>query len=133
MHSRPPATGFPAPAPVKSTIEQYRKSGRYLFEFHGKTEECGSLKESLKKSLIAIEQAKPGMLAELTKIKPRTRRIVAKDPKDLFTDQKLVKQFAETLMPGWYTTGPTTARRRPRRGSSGLARSPASSGARTSR
>ncbi len=97
-----PAAGFPTSARLKPSIDQYRKSGRYLFELHGKTEECGSLKESLKKSLIAIETDKPGMLAELTKIKPRTRRIVAKDPKDLFTDQKLVKQFAESLMPGWY-------------------------------
>src|SRR5689334_22972086 len=59
------AAGFPASPPSKPSIDQYRKSGRYLFELNGKTEECGSLKDTLKKALIAIEHDKPGMLAEL--------------------------------------------------------------------
>lgn len=90
-----------------------RHSGRYLFDMKGKTLECGSLKELLKKGLLAIEAESPGMLEELTKEKPRTKRIVARNPKDLFTDSPaLVKQFAEPLTEGWYygtnNSGPET-------------------------
>jgi hypothetical protein len=56
----------------------------------------------LKGGLLAIEDHHPGMLAELTKHKARTKRIVAQKASDLFEDPQLVKQFSAQLKPGWY-------------------------------
>lgn len=94
-----PQTAFPATQPSPRML---RHSGRYLFELLGKTVECASLKDMLKKALVAMEDHKSGMLDELTKLRPRTKRIVARRAGDLFTDVELVKNFSDKLMDGWY-------------------------------
>lgn len=91
-----------APAAQPASVNPALKSGRYRFQIEGKTIECASLRDLLKKGLQAIEESYPGMLEELTKVKPRTKRIVAKKKSDLFEDQALVEKYAEKLIDGWW-------------------------------
>ena len=99
-------SGSPAPTAAPTIIYSPRArllkhGGRYLFDIRGKLVECSSLKDMLKKGLLAIEEHSPGMLTELAKLKPRTRRIVAQKASDLFADPKLTR-FGEPLKPGWF-------------------------------
>jgi hypothetical protein len=69
----------------------------------GKRTECRSLKELLALALLSIEKAAPGTFHKLTHVKPRSRRIGARNPKDLFDKQHLAKDYAEKLgKEGWY-------------------------------
>lgn len=79
-----------------------RRGGKYLFELQGAAVECGSLRELLRKGLLAIEEKRPGMLDALTKEKARTKRIVARRKDDLFEDPELVSKFADKLADGWW-------------------------------
>lgn len=79
-----------------------RRSGDYWFEIKGRRFECRSLKELLSKGLLALEKNRPGTLDKLFHIKPRSRRIVARDPKDLFDQKHLVKNYSEKLTDGWW-------------------------------
>jgi len=91
-----------------------RQTGEHWYELKGKRTDCRSLKELLALSLLSIEKAVPGTLEQLTKVKPRSRRIVARDPKDLFDKPHLVKEYSEKLgKDGWYygtnNSGPETS------------------------
>lgn len=79
-----------------------RRSGDYWFEFKGRRTKYRSLKELLAEGLKAIEQSKPGTLEKLSHIKPRSRRIVAREPRQLFASDHLIKDYAEKLMDGWW-------------------------------
>jgi hypothetical protein len=85
------------------SVRATRRSGGYWYELKGKRTDCQSLKELLALALLSIEKAVPGTLNNLTKVKPRSRRIVARDPKDLFDKPHLAKDYAEKLgKDGWY-------------------------------
>jgi hypothetical protein len=75
---------------------------RYWFEIKGKRTECGSLKELLAEALKALERTKPGTLNNLSRMRGRSRRIVALDPSQLFDRPDLAKKYAEKLVNGWY-------------------------------
>lgn len=51
-------------------------------------------------------------MEELARLKPRTKRIVARDPNKLFEQQTLVEKYSEKLMEGWWfgsnNSGPET-------------------------
>jgi hypothetical protein len=79
-----------------------RRSGDYWFEIKGKRTECSSLKELLAEALKSLERAKPGTLDNLSRIRGRSRRIVARDANQLFDKPHLVKEYAEQLNNGWY-------------------------------
>jgi hypothetical protein len=79
-----------------------RRSGEYWFELNGKRQEFHSLRDLLAGGLNALEKERPGTLEILSHIKPRSRRIVARDPKELFDKDHLAKDYAEKLMDGWY-------------------------------
>ncbi|MBY0509662.1 MAG: hypothetical protein K2P94_05870 [Rhodospirillaceae bacterium] len=79
-----------------------RRSGKYWFEINNRREECGSLKELLAAGLRAIEHTRPGTLEKLSHIKPRSKRIVARDPKQLFEKDHLVKPYSEPLDGEWW-------------------------------
>lgn len=79
-----------------------RRGGEYWFELNGKRSAFHSLRDLLAGGLRTLEQARPGTLEKLSLIKPRSRRIVAHDPKDLFDKDHLAKECAEKLMDGWY-------------------------------
>lgn len=93
-----------APDEIRETTSRAtRRSGEYWYELKGKRTECHSLKELLALSLLSIEKAVPGTLDKLTHVKPRSRRIVARNPKDLFDKPHLAKDYAERLgKDGWY-------------------------------
>jgi hypothetical protein len=79
-----------------------RKGGEYWFELNGKRSDFHSLRDLLAGGLKALEEARPGTLEKLSHIKPRSRRIVARDPKDLFDKDHLAKDYADKLTDGWY-------------------------------
>lgn len=79
-----------------------RRGGDYWYEFKGKKAVFHSLRDLLSEGLKALETTRPGTLDKLSQIKPRSRRIVARDPKLLFDRQHLAKEYAEQLMDGWY-------------------------------
>jgi hypothetical protein len=79
-----------------------RRGGQYWFELNGKRSEFHSLRDLLAGGLSALEDARPSTLEKLSHIKPRSRRIVARDPKELFDKDHLAKDYAEKLKDGWY-------------------------------
>lgn len=79
-----------------------RRSGDYWFELNGHRSEHTSLKDLLGEGLRALEQIRPGTLEKLSHIKPRSRRIVARDPKQLFERSHLAKDYAEKLTDDWW-------------------------------
>jgi hypothetical protein len=94
----------PASAPVDN-IEGpriTRRTGAYWFEIAGRRVECSSLKDLLAEGLRALEGACPGTFEKLSLMKPRSRRIVARDPKDLFDKGHLTQRYAERLVDGWW-------------------------------
>ena len=79
-----------------------RTTGEYSFVFRERVFKCGSQKELLNKALSVLGLEVPGLLDELTKIKPRSKRIVARDKNDLFERVELAEQYSEPLIPGWW-------------------------------
>jgi len=79
-----------------------RRSGDYWFEIKGKRIECRSLKELLAEALKNLERTKSGTLDNLSRIRGRSRRIVARDANQLFDKPHLVKEYADRLINGWY-------------------------------
>jgi len=63
------------------------------------------------RALYCIEYEVPGTLDKLSKVKKNTKRIVSRDPKDLFEQKALVDKYAEELVTAslW---GSTTVKRR---------------------
>jgi hypothetical protein len=80
-----------------------RRSGSFWFELLGKQRsEFGSLRDLLRGALLEIEKARPGTLDELSQMKPRSKRIVARDPRNLFAKEKMAENFAKPLGEGWF-------------------------------
>ena len=92
----------PAEEPKFNVSKITRRSGDYSFEIKGKQTECGSLKELLAEGLMALERAKPGTLENLSRIRGRSRRIVARDANLLYDKPHLVSEYAERLMSNWF-------------------------------
>jgi hypothetical protein len=89
-------------SPKVSKERATRRSGDYWFELHGKRSEFNSLGELLAEALRSLEVASHGTLEKLSLIKPRSKRIVARDKRMLFAAQHLSEEFSEKLMPGWW-------------------------------
>lgn len=98
----PPANELLPLVPNQSVSKLGRRSGIYWFEVKGKRVNCRSLKELLSKALRALETAAPDTLEKLSNVKPRSRRIVARDPHHLFDKGHLTEKYAERLIPGWW-------------------------------
>ena len=67
----------------------------------GETVDTYSLKDLLSAGLHALEKVKPGTLEKLSKVKKSTKRIVAKNPSDLFDTPGLSETYSQKLMDGW--------------------------------
>lgn len=85
-----------------STIRAARKSGDYWMELRGRHQEFGSLRDLLAGSLHAIEEVAPGTLEKLSRIKPRSKRIVSQDRRLLFDAPELVEKYSVPLVDGWW-------------------------------
>lgn len=92
----------PQPQAQATAIRASRRSGEYWIELHGKRLEFGSLRELLGAALRAIEATHPGTLEKLAHIKPKSKRIVARDKKMLFDSEHLCDEYADHLMNGWW-------------------------------
>ncbi|MDX9860532.1 MAG: hypothetical protein RBS99_06400, partial [Rhodospirillales bacterium] len=79
-----------------------RQTGSHWLQFRGDRRECRSLKHLLAESLLAFEDAKPGTLTSLSRVKGRTKRIVAREPSQLFKSPELAEKYSEPLGNGWY-------------------------------
>ena len=79
-----------------------RATGRYAFA-HGEVEFArSSLADLLEAVLTYLERIKPGALARLSKIKKRTRRIVAREQRDLYDRAHLARDYAREISGGWW-------------------------------
>ena len=101
---RPVAPNDALPPPTVPTPRgrPRRDYMRYFVAIRGERMNSSSLKELLSDALLGIEEVSPGTLDELTKVKPRTKRIVARDPSNLCEQKELVKQYAAKLTDGWW-------------------------------
>lgn len=79
-----------------------RRTGNYSIEIKGNRIECASLKELLSEGLKAFEKHRLGTLRDLAEVKPRSKRIVAREPAQLFMNQELVQKYSEKLVDGWW-------------------------------
>lgn len=101
-YSGPTTTPKASPTPGDIPRRASRRSGKYYIEVKGRKVECVSLKEVLSEGLRAMEKISSGTLDELSTIKPRSKRIVAREPRLLFENPELVDLYAEELGNGWY-------------------------------
>ena len=90
------------PAVEHALIKGVRRTGRYSVTVKEEEIHCTSLKELLANGLKMIEQVRPGTLERLSHKKPRSKRIVARDPKELFEQERLAARFSELLIDGWW-------------------------------
>lgn len=90
------------PMPIAPPVVRSRTTGNYVVSIDGEDCGAGSLWEALRAGLLKIEEMKPGTLEKLSQVKGRTKRIVARDPNDLFEKEESVRQFATSLGNGWY-------------------------------
>jgi hypothetical protein len=79
-----------------------RRSGDFWFEIKGKQSKAGSVRELLGEALKAIELHAPGTLEKLSHIRPKTKRIVAREKTALFSSEHQVDKFAVKLINGWW-------------------------------
>ncbi|TPL89003.1 hypothetical protein FJ950_01205 [Mesorhizobium sp. B2-3-14] len=79
-----------------------RQTGSYTLKFKGVTKDCWSLRNLLEEGLKSLEAYQPGVLDKLSAIKPRTKRIVARDPLHLFDQAALAHKYAQPLIDGWW-------------------------------
>ena len=98
----PPRISPSAIANVSPVPRASRQTGKYLLDIRGQTIECTSLKHLLGEGLRALEKEKPGTLDKLSQVKPRTKRIVARSPGDLFDQPELSAKYAERLFESWW-------------------------------
>ena len=98
----PLTNGPQAPLGNGTVLRSRRRSGDYSLEIRGRRQNCGSLKELLAVSLTALEEAIPGTLDKLSRVKGRSRHIVAREPSLLFSKRHLSEKYAEQLAPGWW-------------------------------
>ena len=98
----PSANGPQAPLANGGGSRMPRRSGNYWFEIRGRRANCRSLKEVLSGSLQALEKTAPGTIEKLSKVRARSRRIVARDRNDLYRRQDLNERYAESLVAGWW-------------------------------
>ncbi len=106
--------GEGTPAPGKSAARKrfddrdlpaakaQRTSGRYTFA-HGEVAFArGSLADLLEAVLTYLEKSRPGTLSKLSMTKKRTRRIVARNKRDLFDRVHLAEKHARRIDGGWW-------------------------------
>jgi hypothetical protein len=79
-----------------------RDTGKCWFRMNGQRTECRSRIELLTSALQAIELMRPGTSEKLSHIKKRTKRIIARNPTELFESQHLVRDYAKQLGNGWW-------------------------------
>jgi hypothetical protein len=89
------------PPTAASIAKASRKSGDHWIELKGKRLECGSLRELLGHGLRSLEAERPGTLDKLSHIKPRSKRIVARERKALF-DAEHPDEHSDQLVNGWW-------------------------------
>jgi hypothetical protein len=99
--SAPDDSEFKAPH-LENNQRSSRRTGSYSIEIKGNKIECASLKELLSEGLKAFESFRRGTLSELSKVMPRSKRIVAREPTQLFSNPELVQKYSEKLIDGWW-------------------------------
>jgi hypothetical protein len=83
-------------APLQAT------KGKYLLQVDEEVSEHSSLKELLAAGLNGLERTSSGTLEKLSAIKPRSKRIVARNRNDLFESSALAAQYGERLNAEWW-------------------------------
>jgi hypothetical protein len=90
-----------------------RRMGLFWFEFLGQRVECRSKKHVLVEALRSIEEKYPGTMEELSHLKPRSRRVVARDRTQLYENENLrnnIGSFSVRLNNDWWVGTNTSGR-----------------------
>ena len=90
------------PLAIVETPKASRKRGEYELVAFGREVKAYSLKDLLAEGLKALEEHKPGTLESLSKVKPGTKRIVARNPADLFDSEGLSEKYSAKLSEIWW-------------------------------
>lgn len=92
-----------SPDSLPPSIPRTRRTGEYAFRFHGKRIAATSLKDAYLGCLRALAESEPQFLEKLGTLSTRARRIVAREPEDLFIKKpELARKFATPLLDGWW-------------------------------
>lgn len=84
-------------------IVRNRRTGVYGFDLMGKHFEEMSLREAYKRCLMELATMDGQFLEKLAERRTRARRIVARDPRDLYLrTPKLAEKFADRLIGPWW-------------------------------
>lgn len=93
----------PAPKQAVRPHRRLRRTGTYAFVLHGDRIEAGSLKEAYTACLRKLGEFDPRFFERLSRVTTRSRRIVAKNPTDLFLKKpELAEKYAARLSGPWW-------------------------------
>ena len=84
-------------------IPRTRRTGEFVFQLHGERFVAGSLKEAYLSCLQKLAELDQQFLRNLSTLSTRARRIVARQPGDLYLKKpELAAKFAVPLPGGWW-------------------------------
>ena len=98
--TRPPATTATSP---RDSAGSPRQTGSHAFVLRGKRTEAPSLKEAYVACLLELAKLGGDFLDRLAAAHTKSRRIIAKDPEDLYQrNPALAEKFAVRLIEPWW-------------------------------
>ena len=89
--------------PSRDPASPPRRTGGHAFVLRGERTEAPSLKEMYVACLLELAKLEEGFLDRLARMRTKSRRIIAKDPEDLYLrSPTLAEQFAVRLIGPWW-------------------------------
>ena len=99
----PVATPLVQPNKSPSSTQRRRRTGTYVVALLGRRIEAGSLREAYVSCLKALAERDSQFLEALSKKQTRSRRIVARNPRDLYLRRpQLAENHASKLVGPWW-------------------------------
>lgn len=92
-----------SPDLIKMPVNKRRRTGSYEFVLQGIRHKENSLRDAYKACLLELASLDSNFLDRLSLVETRSRRIVARDPKDLFKNSpELASKFSAPLKGEWW-------------------------------
>lgn len=93
----------PAAPSLIPKVRPPRSSGAYSTVVGKRPIEANSLKELLRRTILVLEAAAPGFIKRLSeRTTPKGRKIVAREPAQLYPRSPQLTEYAEKLADGWW-------------------------------
>lgn len=93
----------PAPSALSPKVRLPRSSGAYSTMIGRRAVEANSLKELLRRVILVLETEQPGFVERLSEYAtPKGRRIVARQPWQLYPRSPQLAEYAERLEGNWW-------------------------------